>query len=72
MVYVLLAVLNNLLPTDYRLIKIKAMKLFNTFTFSTLYTVLGVAMLTFLASCGADKDYTGVIDSLKQKITMAI
>ncbi len=36
------------------------MKLFNTFTNSTLYAVLGVAMLTFLASCGADENYPGV------------
>jgi cytochrome c553 len=36
------------------------MKLFNTFTFSTLYAVLGVAMLTLLASCGAEENYPGV------------
>ena len=36
------------------------MKLFNTFTFSTLYTALGVVMLSFLTSCGAEENYPGV------------
>jgi mono/diheme cytochrome c family protein len=36
------------------------MKLFNTFTFSTLYAVLGVVMMTLLTSCGAEENYPGV------------
>ncbi|WP_291724878.1 c-type cytochrome [Bernardetia sp.] len=36
------------------------MKLFNIFTFSTLYTVLGVIGITFLTSCGAEENYPGV------------